>query len=270
MNNLINVQLFGDYMLGRKLIAEYLYCGNAHECSAYADGRCFMVKTWLREKCKYGSIKIIEGGGDNQKVMMDAVESPCYGKLKYPIDTYISKIGGDAYFTLKYVSMRIEPTGRLVCNENSPFTTATLASEDMLTPECIMQICSAHPGGIDGELVTMYQSKIVPHFLLQLSKLFPDKYNGFMEAYPEFKDRKPDWRGHIAKLSTCNRSMSYKDYSGNVFRFDGEYLVCDDCNNVIAPFRCKRTEMRVRLTDDMTVKITDAAQVTESTEFIPG
>lgn len=163
MNNLINVQLIGDYMLGRKLIAEYLYCGNAHECSAYADGRCFMVKTWLREKCKYGSIKIIEGGGDNQKVMLDAVESPCYGKLKYPIDTYISKIGGDAYFTLKYVSMRIEPTGRLVCNENSPFTTATLASEDMLTPECIMQICSAHPGGIDGELVTMYQSKIVPH-----------------------------------------------------------------------------------------------------------
>lgn len=54
----------------------------------------------------------------------------------------------------------------------------------------------------------------------------------------------------------------------NTFRFDGDYIVCDCYNSSFAPFRAKRAEIRVKLSDEMEVEITDNGQVTDETVFL--
>ena len=46
------------------------------------------------------------------------------------------------------------------------------------------------------------------------------------------------------------------------------YIVCDCYNSSFAPFRAKRAEIRVKLSDEMEVEITDNGQVTDATVFL--
>lgn len=60
----------------------------------------------------------------------------------------------------------------------------------------------------------------------------------------------------------------YKDINGNIFRFEGNELVCDCYKSAFAPFRAKQVKLRIELTDEMQVEITDNAQITENTVFL--
>lgn len=75
------------------------------------------------------------------------------------------------------------------------------------------------------------------------------------------------YRGKYAKLSTCNRELTYRDAHGNSFRFDGDELVCDKYRlGGFMPFSSSGyAQMRIPVTDDMQVKITDSNQVTDQT-----
>lgn len=80
-------------------------------------------------------------------------------------------------------------------------------------------------------------------------------------------DRMKGYRGKYAKLSTCNRELTYRDAHGNSFRFDGDELVCDKYRiGGFMPFSSSGyAQMRIPVTDDMQVKITDSNQVTDQT-----
>lgn len=100
-----------------------------------------------------------------------------------------------------------------------------------------------------------------------MSKLFPEQYNAFIAAFPDYELKAPDYRGKYAKLSTCNRELTYRDAHGNSFRFDGDELVCDKYRiGGFMPFSSSGyAQMRIPVTDDMQVKITDSNQVTDQT-----
>lgn len=271
MSNLINVGLYGSGTRDSRLRAEYIYCDQAQECSAYKDGKCFCVTTLFQTKCGVGNVSKIDGGTKRskmfQKVRQEAKENECYGKLSYPGRTYIAKIGDKAFLTHMPVRLEEMSVGKLCWSDPGFGANRIMISAEVLTPENIMTICSARPHALMGGLIESYQKETVPMFLHQLSLVFPEKYKAFCEAYPDYEIAPPNWVGRFAKLSTCNRSKQYKDINGNVFYFENDEIVCDHYKSEFAPFGAKDMKIRINVTDDMEVKITDNNQVLTDTVF---
>nr|DAG67062.1 MAG TPA: hypothetical protein [Caudoviricetes sp.] len=270
-DNCICAHLYGTGSRNCRLRAEYIRCNRTEECSAYKNGKCFCVTTLFGVRCPNGEITIVDGGTKRSKaflrVQKEARTNPAYGKLQYPSTNLITRIGEDAFLTVSYTWLE-DFGGEIRCDNPHLGTNKLYISADKLTPENIKRICDFIPRSMMGSAIRDYQDKTVPMFLRQLRSLFPERYAAFQEAYPDYKIKAPDWKGRLAKLSTCNRHAEYKDCHKNTFRFDGDYIVCDCYNSSFAPFRAKRAEIRVKLSDEMEVEITDNGQVTDETVFL--
>lgn len=270
MKQLINVGLYGDGSRDSRRRAEYIYCDKAESCSACAKGKCFCVTTLFGVTCDYGSVERRDGGTKRSKafsrVTSDAKKCDKYSALSYPRYEYITRIENMALLTLPYVIVEKTEDG-LKCSAPGFGRSKLLIDSSALTPNAIMAICSYTPWALMGGIISDYQSKIVPLFLHQLAELFPEEYKNFIDTYPDYDLPLPDWKGRWAKLSTCNREESYSDSNGNLFFFDGEYMVCNNYRSVFTPFGAKDVQMRVKVTDDMSVRITKNQQVVDTTVF---
>lgn len=271
-SNVICVHLYGDGSRQVRLRAEYVRCDRAHECSAYKNGECFCVTTLFGVRCGIGHVSCVDGGTKQSKayyrVSAEAKAHESYAKLKYPHYTMVTKIGNDVFLSLSYIWLEKKDDRNIMCENPHLLTNKLLVSQDMLTPENIKRICEFKPCAIMGGVIKKYQDETVPMFLHQLRKLLPEKYEAFCKSYPDFDIRCPNWVGRRAKLATCNRNMEYKDTNKNVFRFDGDYLVCDCYKSAFAPFDAKKAELRIRISDEMVTTITDNEQVTPETVFV--
>ena len=201
------------------------------------------------------------------RLYREAIDSERYHKLSYPNNTYIAKIGDGAFLAPPYVRIERGPDSKLFCHNPGFGCNRLFVSIDELTPDNINRICTYRPRAMLGEEIKSYQTEIIPLFLRQLSKLFPEQYNAFIAAFPDYELKAPDYRGKYAKLSTCNRELTYRGAHGNSFRFDGNELVCDKYRiGGFMPFSSSGyAQMRIPATDDMQVKITDSNQVTDQT-----
>lgn len=268
---LINVDLYGDGSRNSRLRAEYIYCDHADVCSVYKEGKCFRKTTLFGVRCEFGRIACVDGGTKKTKmygrVYSEAKDSERYHKLSYPNNTYIAKIGDGAFLAPPYVRIERGPDSRLFCHDPGFGCNRLFVPIDELTPDNINRICTYHPRAMLGGEIKSYQTETIPIFLHQLSKLFPEQYSAFIKAFPDYELKAPDYRGKYAKLSTCNRELIYRDAHGNSFRFDGDELVCDKYRiGGFMPFSSSGyAQMRIPVTDDMWVKITDSNQVTDQT-----
>lgn len=273
MQNLINVGLYGAGTRDSRLRAEYIYCDKAEQCSVYREGKCFCVTTLSAVRCGVGVVSCVDGGTKRAKayreVSREARINPRYGALSYPSNTYVTKIGDTAFLTIPYTWLEITPGGDLIAGDPHLRTNKLTVSADRLTPKNIMAICKARPRAIIGGEIRDYQEKIVPHFLRQFKALFPKRFQRFVEEYPDYEVPVCSWLGRRAKLATCNRSAEYiEPVSKSKYRFEGDWLVCDDNKSAFAPFGATGGEIRVKINDKMVVEITDDDQVTEDTVFI--
>lgn len=268
---LINVDLYGDGSRDSRLRAEYIYCDHADVCSVYKEGKCFRKTTLFGVRCEFGRIACVDGGTKKTKmygrVYSEAKDSERYHKLSYPNNTYIAKIGDGAFLAPPHVRIERGPESGLFCHNPGFGCNRLFVPIDELTPDNINRICTYHPRAMLGGEIESYQTETIPIFLHQLSKLFPEQYNAFIAAFPDYELKAPDYRGKYAKLSTCNRELTYRDAHGNSFRFDGDELVCDKYRiGGFMPFSSSGyAQMRIPVTDDMQVKITDSNQVTDQT-----
>lgn len=271
-NEVICVHLYGDGSRSARLRAEYIHCDRSGECSAYKNGECFCVTTFFGVRCGIGRVTCVDGCTKQSKtfhrVWREAKAHPNYGKLKYPYHTTVTRIDNDVFLTLPHIWLEEREDGQISCRDPHLSTNRLLVSSDRLTPENIKRICEFRPRAIMGGVITDYQFKTVPMFLHQLRGLFPDKFAEFEKAYPDFEIKAPNWKGRRAKLATCNRDMEYKDGSRGVFRFDGDEIVCDCYDSAFAPFGAKKAKIRLQLSDEIVVEITDNKQVIETTVFV--
>ena len=198
----------------------------------------------------------------------EAKAHECYAKLQYPNNTYITKIGDKAFLTVPYIYTKMLDNGQLQVSNPTFGTDKILIAADQLTTENIKRIVSFRPQAMMGGTILDYQAKVVPMFVRQLSMLFPEKMDAFMASNPDYEIKPPDWRGRRAKLATCNREALYNDTNGNVFSFDGDYIVCSNYRSAFIPFEAKNAEIRMLVSDCMEVKITDNNQVTDDTIFV--
>lgn len=266
----INVGLYGDGSRSSRLRAEYIYCDRADECSLYKSGKCFNVTTPFGRRCPIGERRCVDGGTKRSNkfydVSCEAKTDSCYAKLKYPHHEFVGRIGDDAYLCPPYVEIK-ECDGWLSASDPGFGCNWVVVKRDVLTPENLNRVCSYRPRNLMCDTITEYQKETVPNFLHQLSLLFPDEYAALISEHPEYAEKKPNFIGRIAKLATCNPACEYMD-GKNVFRMEGDWLVCDCYKSAFTPFWGEGAILKIQLTDEMRVKVTDNAQVLPETVLL--
>lgn len=269
---LINVALYGEGKRNNRLLAEYIYCDHAQECSAYHEGKCLNVTIPFNRRCELGRVEKVDGGTKQSKrydTVTDAARhSPEYRKLRYPSYWYVIRIGDMAYLNLPYVDLKLD--GSRLNASTAIFTNDhLLVEQSLLTPENLDSILGYNPRNMCGDIITRYADETVPNFLHQFKRLFPVEYERFVKEYPKYAEISPTFIGRYAKLATCNPDCVYKDSSGDKFTMeDGKRMVCKEYKSGFLPFGASKAEVVITLTDNMTVKITDNAQVLDDTVFV--
>lgn len=276
-DTLINVSLYGDGSRKMRSRAEYVYCDHAKDCSLYKDGKCFCVTVSFGRHCPFGNIVSVDGGTKRSvkftRVAKEVMESPCFNALEYPYHDSVAKIGDQFIIDLEHVNLNVD--GEKIFVRDPGFLSGPMITGriEILTPENLNRICEFEPIALMGGVIRRYQKEVIPAFLLQFKKLFPDEYLAFIEEYPRYQDvfKGVSYVGRRAKLVTCNRECKYFD-GANEFHFDGEYMVCDKYRaffNLFEPrFGAHYYQVRVKLDDSMVCKITDNAQVLPDTVFM--
>ncbi len=270
--NKINVNLYGGKSIfgGREqpLEAEITYCDKYETCSFYKKNKCFSAGRW-KQNCKYGEKQIIHGytsrakGYDNFKSQYK--EDKCYNKLDEP-NNIIGKIDNVFVINTGYLYENKE-TGEYYIDTKFGKSPLIYVQEQKFTNDLIKIICGAKPKTIfDNVEIKKYQQEIVPRFLYELKTEFTDKYNAFVAEYPEYKEKQLNFVGRTAYIKTLNNGTEILDCHNNIWRIENDEIVCYKWKTWL-PFGRTPTETRIKITDDMTYKITDNKQVNENTEF---
>lgn len=271
MDNAITVNLYGDGSKNAKLRAEYIYCDYAEQCTAYKQGKCLAVASFFQPRCKLGRVSIVSGGLKRskkfEKVYIDAKSHENYAKLKYPSNMYFAKTDEKMFLSIPYI--RIEPfeDGSIKISDPCFGGNGCVFEKEHITVDNFIKILEFQPRSMMGGIIGDYQRKTVPMLLFQLKRYSPELYKKIMKEKPEFEKMNPSWIGKTAKLATCNRDMAYRDHKGNVFYFDGDYIVCENYKTAFMSFDAKCGEMRIKVSEDMNAEITDNNQVLEDTIF---
>lgn len=270
MKEVINVSLCGEGTRKSRLMAEYVYCDHTEHCSAYKENKCFRVATFLSPYCEFGRVARVDGGVKHSKMynsLMEKVRADSnYYRLSYPNHLFFTKVDDKMFLTMPHV--RIEPLENGNISLETSFGRCGCVLENKhITPENFIKIIKFEPRGFfNNNVIEGYFEKDAPMLLLQIKEYIPELYQKIIELEPELEFIKPDYIDERAKLSTCNREMTYF-YNENEFHFEGDYLVCNNYRSVFLPFDSKEVEIKIKVTDDMYIRITDNKQVTDDTIF---
>lgn len=268
--DVIHVGLYGDGSRNARRRAEYLSCGHYKECSAYKKGKCFGITCLFSPRCNMAHINRVDGGTKRSKafatVSSKARSHENYGKLSYPSNSCFAKIDSGMFLCLKFIQVE-KANGIVLCKDPGFGFDSVFLENEYITVENFAKICHFHPRAIMGGYISDYQRTQVPMFLRELKQEMPSFYNDLVSSYPDLLSLVPNYAGKRARLSTINRDCKYKDSNGNLFRFDGDFLVCEDYKSFFIPFRGKNAVVRIPVTDDLITTIDDNEQVTEETVF---
>lgn len=268
----ININLYGGKGIfgGREtpLEAEITYCDKCEQCSFYKNGTCFNAGRW-KANCKIGKKERVIGYTSRAKKYYEF-------KHKYTVD--------EVYHVLNEPNNRIGIVDDTVIlnlelikiDENMNITENVTISKNELvyiplkdfTNEIIKRICDIRPRTLfnDG-YIKRYYEEIVPRFLYELKTDFKDIYTRFINEYPEY-DKEPDFVGRKAYIGTLNNGSEIVDCHSNKWIIENDEIVCYKWRTWL-PFGDKRipTEIRIKITDEMTCEIKDNSQVNDNTKF---
>jgi hypothetical protein len=178
-------------------------------------------------------------------------------------DGIMARVG--EYIYLPYSFMKYCPKVNFV---KSGLQYGIIKEEDF-TSETIMKLVNYQPQAMFGGTITSYQTEETPKLLRHLKGVFPDKYELFCSQYPELtpSEKELSHVGREAILSSLTPNVGeFEDCHKSKWIWDGEYLTS---TNSRASFMLanKFSEIRIKPTGDVVVKITDDKQVNSNTVF---
>lgn len=270
----IGVNLYGGKGIfgGREtpLRAEVVHCDEYENCSLYKQGKCLEVTAPFSTGCKNGKTEVHNGYTSRARkyhsFRTQWEKDETYGKLHYPNNVRIAIAGKYIYLNLGYAYIKKDDAGNYDIKDRGFGSAESWIEKQEFDTNLLRRVCNFVPRSMMGDKIRDYWEKVIPEMLFQMRDLVPTLYNQFILENPEW-DKLPDFVGKYAKISTLDKNIPLKDSKGNVFAFEGEYLVCKNCNLSFAPFGAKTAEVRIKITDDMITKITNNNQVTENTVF---
>lgn len=285
----INVNLYGGKgILGGKetpLEADEIYCDIYNECSFYKEGKCLRCRSFLAPTCKFGHNRTIKGytsrAAKYYEFKSKYTSDNVYAKLHYPTKL-VAVIGDFIYMNLKFTLVRKkrEDEERTFsrayrCVNGYEITEVGFCSGDCfiplqdLTNELLFGIFSYKPQAMMGGEITDYQKKIVPDILQDLRKIHPKIYSDFVKEHPEY-DFSPNYIGKKAYIYSLKPNTNFR-YKGNDWFYDGEFVYTDSLDiGLSSPWwsnGVKTTSVKIKVTEKMTIEISDNSIVDDDTIF---
>lgn len=275
----INVMLYNTRSNKEKCRAEIVMCDSYKTCSLYKEGKCLNVTAPFSDRCRIGKINKVEGY--TQRAMKyysftnDYKNDEKYGALKNPSECYIFCTEDKVYLNPAHIYIhRDKETGKIKIDDPMLFSMGGITIDKAeFTTELFAKICRFHPHTVMGyDEIVKYQSKTVPELIYQAKKIMPEFFEKFALEYPDIAKKEPNFIGKKALLSTLNKKLEYKDSNGSMYHFEtdesgNEYLI-GQFKSSFLPFNSREAEIKIPVTDKMTVVITDNAQVTDETIFV--
>lgn len=251
------------------LRAEEVYCDKYDKCSLFKNGCCLKVTSPSMSRCKFGKIERIQGYTSRAKKyyqFKDKYKSDDkYNKLSHPSNCRIALIDNYIYVNVTFTIIKYENDNYLV--DTAGFCDGgSWIEKDKFDSDLLYKICNYRPYAMMGGEITKYKKECIPDMLLQLRKLLPELYNSFVSKYPAF-DITPNYIGKYAYIKTLVKDSILIDNNGNKFIFDGESLICQEWKSSFIPFDARTSEMKIKVTEEMTYKISNNLQVDENTIF---
>lgn len=263
MENLINVSIYGDGSRKYPHEVKATYCHRADECELYKEGKCLCMSSLFGPYCPIGETRIIDKSTKyamrHTDMMSKWRENDKYNKLERPLNRYIVTVGDDLILYIPFIHIDKET---LNISDAVLGSYITIIPRERFTVEFADKLIKYRPYGFNGEIIS-YQAEHIPFIIKRIKDVLPNIYDELIKLNPSYKDIVLNYVGKYAYLSTCNRECIY-----NGFRFDGDYLVNDDWHGAFLPFGVKSGSLKIKITDNMTFKITNNNQVTATTKFV--
>lgn len=267
----INIDMYGGKgIFGGKetpLNVDITYCDKYKVCTFYAKGKCFCAGR-LKQNCKFGHKQNIQGYTSRAKKYSEFrkkyKEDECYGKLDEP-NNIIGQI--DDIFVLNTGYLYEDNNKGYYIDTHLGISPLVYVSKEKFTNKLIKLICDAKPKTIfENSEIKAYQEKIIPRFLYELKIEFKEIYRNFIKEYPEYENKKMNFVGRKAYISSLKDGTNLKNDKGDFIK-NGLYLECKKWRSAFLPFNAEETELRIKITEKMTTEITDNNQVDENTRF---
>ena len=250
--------------------AETIYCDKCDKCSLYKKGKCLNVTSPFSGRCKFGKVNVVKGYTSRAQkyssFQRQYKEDEAYNKLSYPSNCILAVIGNYVYVNVVFSRVKENEQGFLYVTETGFGGGVSWIPIEKFNFDLIYQICSYRAYAMMGGIITDYSAKKIPEFLYQLRMQMPELYTRFIAEYPQY-DITPNHVGKYAYISTLSKDSELYDHHGNKFTFEGDCLVCKNWKLTFVPFSAGIAEMKIKITDKMTYRITDNSQVTEDTVF---
>lgn len=244
-------------------------CTGYGNCDAYKSGNCIMFK-FSHEKCPYGKKTLEKGYTQRARKFHSWIEERRNRMKDVPQlseQKKICKIGDYIYFPYPHWTIdRNVPASK----RSGLFQSGQqFICIEQFTIDFFEKIVNAKPQAIMGGEIKSYQKEVVPKIVLHISEEMPEFYHEWKSKYPDTEKKFDlhDFVGRSAKIKTLK--VGCLIVNGNKkMRWDGEYMQFEDYKLLLFDFPYDCVELKVRPTDNATIKITNNNQVCETTEFI--
>ena len=286
----IRVGLYGG--VGKTpLRAEVISCDHCESCGLYKRGYCLRVTApFTNASCKYGKTSK-DVGYTTRSYKYHEFESKWKADEAYnanirrPSSAVVAEIGDYVYLGISFVSVA-------EVNDDSPLYDHVVVgasgarynlwqplfgseggfvlkqdAEDISKQGMLYQLFKFTPRTLfESAEIESYRKEALPDFAMALKRGMPDLAKRFFDAWPEF-DYSPNYVGKKAYISTLPQGIEIKDRSNNLFRLEGDELVCDDYRSAFLPFGARSGSVRIKLTGKETYEIKSNGEVGPGTKI---
>lgn len=284
----INVDLYGGKgLFGGKetpLEADEIYCDKYAECSFYKERKCLRCRSFLQPVCKFGKNIITKGYTSRARKYYDFKRKyqsdEKYNALNYPSNCYAGKIGDTLFLNTRYVDVhernerteawRKDINGYVI--ENCGFgNNYVFIPLEKVSTNLLHAIFTYAPTAIMGGRIDAYQKKVVPQILQELKSIAPDIYGLFVKEHPEFIFT-PDYVGKRAYINSLKPGTKFR-YKDSDWLYDGTFVISMGNYDIglNSPWWSQGAKMaeevKIKVTDKMTIEILDNNIVDETTKF---
>lgn len=282
----INVALYGGKSIfgGRetRLEADEIFCDRAEQCTYYQSGKCLRCRSFLSPICKFGRNNVISGYTSRAKRYYEFKRKyendEVYSKLKYP-EELVAVMGDTLYMNLKYVSVRERTEkdekwekdieGYMIRNGSMGCRGIFIPLQNVSTT-LLYSIFSYTPHAIMGGIITDYEDKVVPDIIQTLKKVAPNIHKDFIKKYSQY-DKEPNYIGKKVFVNSLKPNTKFT-FKNKEWTFDGAYVVANNFDiGLGSPWWLQdgqRADVKIKVTDKMTIEINDNSIVDENTKFV--
>lgn len=278
--NLIDVYWTGrKYIFGGEessLEAHEIYCDNCNNCSLYKNKQCLNhCPPFASPCCKLGSVINTKGYTSRAQKYSTFksryTSNDKYNCLTYPNTKNLAIIGDTVFIYLTYAKVELnKETNNYYTIRSNYICESSYVPIDKFNTDLIYNIATFKPRALLGGVITDYNDKIIPDFLLSLKKLMPAIYNEFITEYPEW-NLAPNYIGKVAYVNSLKSGTKFIEHNTE-WLYDGEYVIAENMDlGLSSPWWQHNNDseniVKIKVNDKMTITINDNSIVDENTKF---